>query len=37
MGVTVPAHGLRGWVNSQKHRGSLGELCVRDLGNEPKK
>ena len=34
MGVTVPAHGLRGWVNSQP-RGSLGELCVRDLSKNP--
>ena len=37
VGVTVPTHGLRVWLNSQKHRGSLGELCVRDLSNEPQK
>ena len=34
MGVTVPARGLSGCVNSQKPRGSLGEVCVRDLSNE---
>lgn len=27
----------KGVVNSQKPRGSLGELCVRDLSNEPRK
>ena len=37
VGATVPAHGLRGWVNRKKPRGSLGELCVRDLGNETRK
>ena len=37
VGVTVPTHGLRVWLNSQKHRGSPGELCVRDLSNEPQK
>ena len=37
VGVTVPARGLRVWVNSQKHRGSLGEVCVSDLSNQPKK
>ena len=30
----MPAHGLRGWVNSQP-RGSHGELCVRDLSKNP--
>ena len=34
MGVTVPARGLSRCVNSQKPRGSLGEVCVRDLSNE---
>jgi len=34
MCVTVPARGIRAWENSQKPRGSLGELCGRDLGHE---
>ena len=37
VGVTVPAHGLKGWVNRQKHRGSLGDLGVREAGKEPRK
>ena len=35
--VTVPAHGLRVWLNREKSRGSLGELCVRDPSKEPRK